>query len=251
MKPVYLYTDGPSKSLEIGQIVEFLSDLNISCEYKGSLFDLLNLDTEGTGQLNQNISLSLIDDIETEKLNTGKTSADPQTGGRTLYDGFLFSRIINRYLLVDPTFCSSAIHIIFTGRLLCTFENRRYHARVILMGIPNYISTSGLIEAPARPREYYFLKAQFIASGKDIAELDEYFEGKYLLYDDPKTTNILKAYTLMAVFYELTGEPFCNNEHCCLYNSHWQSDVLQTQYKGNLCSRHSKILENLSPVLTD
>jgi len=251
MKPVYLYTDGPSKSLDIGQIVEFLSGLKIGCEYKGSLFDLLNLNTESTTQLNQTISLSLIDDIETEKLIPGKISVNPKTGGRTLYDGFLFSRIINRYLLADPEFFGSAIHIIFTGRLLCTFENRRYHARVILMETPNYISTSGLIEAPARPREYYFLKAQFAASGRDIAELDEYFEGKYLLHDDPKTTNILKAYSLMAVFYELTGEPFCNNEHCCLYNSHWQSDVLQSQYNGKLCSRHSEILENLSSVLSD
>ena len=243
---VYLYSDNPSKALNISQIVEGLSELNIPSEFRGDFFECLELNPSQKQQLEHYISLTLIDDIEKEKLELEYTSANPKTNNKTLYNGFLFIRVINRYFLRSLEKTQNAIHIIFTDKLLCTFENRRYHARVVLMGQPSFISTSGLVEAPARPREYYFLKAQFIGQGRDISELDEYFKGQYVEYDDPKTTNILLSYTLQAIFYELTGEPFCENKGCSLYNSHWQTDVLKIQYDGNLCEMHRKLLDKLA-----
>ncbi len=242
IKPVYLYSDSPSKVLNISEIADSLSKINIHSEFKGDFFNHLNPSRQK--ELNHYMSLTLIDDIEREKLELEHAYANPRTNNKTLYDGFLVTRVIYKYFLSDLEKTQNAIHIIFTNKLLCTFENRRYHARVVLMGVPAFISTSGLVEAPARPREYYFLKAQFIEQGRDIGELDEYFKGQYVEYDDPKTTEILLSYTLQVIFYELTGEPFCNNNKCCLYNSHWQKDVLEVQYNGKLCEEHKKLIDN-------
>ena len=129
------------------------------------------------------------------------------------------------------------IHLIFTGRLFGTFEDRRYHARVVLMGTPSLISTSGLIEAPAKPREYYYVKGRLIQSGMDTAELDNIYKGRFVEYDDPKITSILTSYALQVIFYELTGEAFCDNAACCLSNSHWQEEVLKVQHEGVLCDK--------------
>ncbi len=246
IKPVFLYSDSPSKSLNIDKIEQELSALNIDAQFKGNFFDSLNLNSKQKKQLFKEISETLIDDIEEEKLNLNKPSHIPKTNDKLLYDGLLYTRVINRYFLLESYNAGKAIHIVFTNKLLCTFENRRYHARVVLLGYPSFISTSGLVEAPARPREYYFLKAQFIAQGRDIRELDEYFSGRYAEYDDPKTTDILLSYVLQVIFYELTGEPFCKNNKCCLFNSHWQEDVLEVQYGGKLCEYHHNIIEKLS-----
>ena len=41
---------------------------------------------------------------------------------------------------------------------MCTYDatDSRYHGRAVICSNPAIISTTGMIEAPARPREYYF-----------------------------------------------------------------------------------------------
>jgi hypothetical protein len=246
IKPVYLYSDHPSKSLSIAKIIEGLDKLNIHCESKGNFFEYLNLNKDEQLELYKKISQTRVDDIEREKYRLDTVSENHTFDNKVLYDGFLFTKVVNKYFMSNLDRPQNNIYIIFTNRLLCTFENKRYHARVILMGYPTFISTSGLVEAPAKPREYYFLKAQYIAAGKNTGELDEYFKGKYVGYDDPKTTDILLSYTLQAIFYELTGQAFCSSKKCCLFNSHWQKDVLEIQYRAKLCQQHQKLLDNLS-----
>lgn len=245
IKPVNLYSDNPSKSLSISKIIESLSELNIHCEFKGNFFEYLRLNSNENKALKNKIAQTLIDDIEEEKYKLDTALQKYTHNNKVLYDGFLFTRVINKYFMSDPNRTLNSINIIYTEKLLCTFENKRYHARVILMGKPNFISTSGLVEAPAKPREYYFLKAQFTAQGRNIQELDEHYKGKYVEYDDPRITDILFSYTLQAIFYELTGESFCSDNTCCLYNSHWQKDVLQIQHNGKLCNEHQNILDSL------
>lgn len=164
------------------------------------------------------------------------------------YDGYWLQRIFfNLFRNKFPgRFVSNCIHIIFTGRLFGTYEKRRYHARVILMGLPNLISTSGVVEAPARPREYYWLKAGFIQSGRDIGELDSLYKERFVEYNDSKITPILESYTLQAVSYELSGKEFCDDKTCCLYNSHWQEEVLRAQLDGKLCQKHRDLLSTAS-----
>ena len=243
IKPVYLYSDNPSKSLNIPKVIDSLAKLNIHSEFKGNFFEYLKLNSNEQQVLYNKISQTLIEDIEREKYRLGTISANPNTNNKVLYDGFLFTGVVNKYFMSNLHRSLNNINIIFTDRLLCTFENKRYHARVILMGQPTFISTSGLVEAPAKPREYYFLKAQFIDAGKKLEQLDEYFSGQYVEYNDPKTTDILVSYALQSIFYELTGKPFCSNNKCCLFNSHWQKDVLEIQYKAKLCKQHQKLLD--------
>ena len=155
------------------------------------------------------------------------------------YDGLWLQRVLYKAIAerVPAETGRGFMHAVFTGRLFGTYDGRRYHARVILAGSPALISTSGLVEAPVKPREYYFIKGGLIRSGKDISELDRMYSGRYVEYDDPKTTAIMRSYALQAVNYELTGNEFCDNPGCCIYNSHWQEEVLQTQYRGDLCEK--------------
>ncbi|MEM4262780.1 MAG: hypothetical protein QXY98_03480 [Thermoplasmata archaeon] len=138
-----------------------------------------------------------------------------------------------------------AIHVIVSDRLLMSWseDDSRYHARAILLGLPCIISMSGLVEAPARPREYYLEKQAIgILGGTDVS-LKRRFAGKYLEFDDERTPIVLGGYILQCLFYAMTGEAFCDDRDCMLFNAHWQEEMLHAQIEsGKLCARHQKML---------
>jgi hypothetical protein len=53
---------------------------------------------------------------------------------------------------------------------------------------------------------------------------------------------VLKGYVLQAVFYQATGEAFCDDPDCRLFNAHWQEEVLRAQrdVPYDLCPRHAR-----------
>jgi len=112
---------------------------------------------------------------------------------------------------------------------------------------PSVISTTGIVEAPARPREYYLLKQQYEMLGKDLLELKEKFKGCFIDYEDEHLTEVMKGYALQAVSYSLTGDPFCEDKGCRLFNAHWQEELifaqLESQYE--FCEYHTKVLDSL------
>jgi hypothetical protein len=126
-------------------------------------------------------------------------------------------------------------------------SNRRYHIRTSLYGIPSLISTTGIVEAPAKPREYYLLKSQYERLGKDLAELKACFEGRFIDYGDERLTEITKGYAMQAIFYALTGNPFCEDKGCRLYNAHWQEELIWAQLESGyeFCPRHTEFLNGL------
>ena len=65
-----------------------------------------------------------------------------------MYDGFELQKILRRFNCNNET-----LHIIITNRLTCTFDenDKRYHARAVICANPAIISTTGIIEAPAKP----------------------------------------------------------------------------------------------------
>ena len=71
----------------------------------------------------------------------------------TLYDGFELQNIIAENI----TILDDTLHIIFTNKLTATFDNDdfRYHARASISSNPSIISTTGIIEVPAKPKQYY------------------------------------------------------------------------------------------------
>jgi len=145
------------------------------------------------------------------------------------------------------------LHVAFTNRLFGTFStgDGRYHAHVILLGFPTLISTVGIVEAPAKPREFYLLKQRYAGLGLQVPleAIKERFRGRFIDYDDPRLTEVMKGYVLQAVFYYLLGEPFCESKSCRLYNARWQEEVLSAQLDGRLCERHEGMLRNLREAL--
>lgn len=138
-----------------------------------------------------------------------------------------------------------ATHVIVSDRLLMSWseDDSRYHARTVLLGVPSIISMSGLVEAPARPREYYLEKQALGVFGGTDASLKSRFAGKYLEFDDERTPIVLRGYLLQCLFYAMTGEAFCDDHDCMLFNAHWQEEMLHAQIEsGKLCNRHQKML---------
>lgn len=161
-----------------------------------------------------------------------------------LYDGLLYQRIVSDLIFkgrLDLNHCS----VLFTNQLFGTWDrdDSRYHARVSLYGFPSLISVTGLVEAPAKPKEFY-LKRQL---GTPVEWLKEEYQGRFLDHGDSRMTEVLKGYEMQAFLFHLTGDPFCEDQDCRLFNSHWQEEVLHSQMDGQyeFCSRHEKILKGL------
>jgi hypothetical protein len=45
----------------------------------------------------------------------------------------------------------------------------------------------------------------------------------------------------------MTGEPFCEERECRLFNAHWQEDLLHAQLDGgsDLCAKHERMLAEI------
>lgn len=137
------------------------------------------------------------------------------------------------------------LHVVVTDRLLMSWseDDLRYHARAVALGIPCIVSMSGLVEAPARPREYYLEKQATGAVGGADVSLRQRFAGRFLESDDDRTPLVLRGYFMQCLFYAMTGEPFCVVRDCMLFNAHWQEEMLRAQVEsGRLCERHQKLL---------
>ena len=253
-RKVIILTDEPSRVLEMEEVINFLSGFLNEVVYGGELFHWLDFDDKAISRFYDYLKSIKIPDID-RPLTCPLTgpgyqpgenygiSPDPNKPAGDLYDGYwlqrhLFSLIKSK----SPDIFSEYTVILITGRLFGTFEGRRYHARVILLGSPHIISTSGVVEAPARPPEYYWVKAAMIQSGRDISEIDEFMGDKYLVYDDPRIIKIICSYLLAPAVYDISGRAFCDNPQCCIYNSHWQKELLNVQYQQQLCENCSKVL---------
>ncbi len=164
-----------------------------------------------------------------------------------MYDGFEFQKNISNLISEDEN-TTDYFHIVFTNRLTCTydFNDYRYHGRAVICSNPSIISTTGIIEAPAKPREYYMELISNMAQGLNVDSLKKKYQGRYLEYHDERISTVVEGYVMQALFYYLTGEAFCEQENCRLFNPHWQKDLLRSQIEiGKLCERHQKILGKL------
>jgi hypothetical protein len=164
-----------------------------------------------------------------------------------LYDGFVMQRMFAEMIPKAETSLAH-IHIIFTTLLPCTFseDDWRYHGRALICGTPSIISTTGIVEALAKPREFYL--AQLEGMTEDIANLKKMFAGRFIDCDDEdKITAASINYALQAIFFFITGgDPFCNNKDCRLFNAHWQEDLIHTIEKRTLCTHHTNIANKFS-----
>ncbi len=159
-----------------------------------------------------------------------------------LYDGFGLQGVLSSLICEDERGLSHC-HIILTNQLLGTWDDddRRYHARVSVYGFPSAISTTGVVEAPAKPREFYLKKRL----GIPLEVLRDEFRGRFVDHGDPRLTEVMKGYVMQALFYHMTGNPFCDDPDCRLYNAHWQEELIRAQLDGKyeFCRDHRKSLK--------
>lgn len=259
IKRIILYDEGASEKLDIDELAGYLREklrkvpveIRRDCSvfwpqdglaYARRLASIKVLDVKQKMTLRQE---PLFAEIQYEERRIlGKTKAFG-----VIYDGFCLQGVLSE-LIPEGERTLEFIHIIFTNRLFATWDenDKRYHARTSVYGFPGIISTTGLVEAPAQPKEYYLLKQQYEMLGKDIAELNEKFKGRFIDYDDERLTEVTKGYAMQAVFYHLTGDPFCKDKGCRLYNAHWQEELIFAQLEAGyeFCEYHARILDRLS-----
>ncbi|MCI0560984.1 MAG: hypothetical protein MN733_21060 [Nitrososphaera sp.] len=163
-----------------------------------------------------------------------------------LYDGFVLQRSLEP-LIPHSEDNTDHVHILLTDLLTCTFseDDWRYHGRAVICGTPAIISTKGIIEAPAKPKEFYYpsgLGAEHQVSMK--TRLRE----RFIDYGDKRLTEAATGYALQALFFFVTnGEPFCFDRNCRLFNAHWQEDLIRTQVENPaLCSNHQRLIDKFN-----
>lgn len=165
----------------------------------------------------------------------------------TYYDGFEMQKIISKVIPKEHN-DAKCFHVIFTSRLTCTFDynDYRYHGRALIGANPSIISTTGIIEAPAKPREYYVDLLTSMTQGMNMDSIKTKYTGEYLEYHDKRLSKVIEGYLLQALFYHARGEAFCNSKECRLYNAHWQKDLIYSQLESaKLCQKHQNMLDNL------
>jgi Probable metallopeptidase family (DUF6775) len=171
-----------------------------------------------------------------------------------LYDGFMMQRLLGTMINENESNIDH-MHIVLEDRLICTFseEDWRYHARTFVAGNPSIISTTGIVEAPAKPKEWYIKQMQSAIynidhDDHDIDQNDEILSlsnvKKYLDYGDYRINSAAIGYALQTLFFFITeGDPFCNDINCRLYNAHWQEELIQSQIQNkDLCNEHEALL---------
>ena len=185
-------------------------------------------------------------EIEYERRNLTKTTG---RASGVIYEGFKLQQLY--WDFIDPQERNlDHLHLVFTNQLFATWDENdlRYHARVGVFGFPSIISTAGIVEAPAKPRDFY-LKRQL---GEDVHTLKEEYGNFFIDYKDSRMTEVVKGYAAQALFYYLVGYPFCEDCNCRLFNAHRQSEVLQAQLLSpyEFCPEHQEVLDQINEQKT-
>ena len=187
-------------------------------------------------------------DRETGNTMTGilryeeRALANPERAGGVIYDGLAVQDALRRRL--DTPL--DHLQLPLFDRVVGTWGDHdgRWHKRVAVLGQPGLVSVPGLYEAPAKPDAYYQAKqSHALLSGDPPPRevLEEEVEGEFLVADDPRTTDALKGYALAAYHYLATGEAFCEDPDCRLYDAHRQPALLDAQLgEPEFCPSHAE-----------
>ena len=245
---IILYNEPSVPEINIKRVKEFLLEtFDIEIQVKENIFQNLNekmcKKIASTRIFNLKKSFEKhtpsIKEISIESENKDMSNKQEMT----LYDGIELNKIVKEKIPISEN-TLNILHIIFTNKLTCTFDENdfRYHARAWVGANPIIISTTGIIEAPAKPKQFYMdLMTNF--SEESIEEIKKKYKGEFLEYNDAKIPEVVEGYILQAIFYYETGDAFCDNKQCRLFNAHWQKDLFISQIENKkMCKKHKKIL---------
>ena len=257
---IYLYDGGMAKTLNLAQISDYFKKNSVGIEvelredFVAKYLSKIREEekVKAVEDLARAIASTKIQNLENPETSTPLIYGEIEYEKRRimskegksfgiLYNGFKLQRVLSS-LLSGEELSHKHLHIIFTNRLFGTWDenDRRFHARVSVYGNLSLISTTGIVEAPAKPRQFY-MKRQMEA---DLFTLKEEFKGRFIDYDDPRLTEAMKGYCMQTLFFHMTGDPFCDDKNCRLYNAHWQEEVIHAQLKSEyeFCNAHEEIL---------
>ncbi|MEZ7988904.1 MAG: DUF6775 family putative metallopeptidase [Nitrosopumilus sp.] len=245
---IILYNEPSVLEIDIKKLKKFIENIfQIKIEIRNNIFENINEKTCENIASSRIFNLKKtfqkhipsIEEISIELENKDMSNKEEMI----LYDGIELSNIITE-LIPNEEKNQDILNIIFTNKLTCTFDENdfRYHARALVGSNPIIISTTGTIEAPAKPKQYYLdLMTNF--SKEEIGEIKKKYKGQFLEYGDSRMPDIIEGYVLQAIFYYETGDAFCDNNQCRLFNSHWQKDLFISQVDNKkMCKKHEEIL---------
>lgn len=246
---IILYDEPTVLEIQLEKLEKFLGNtFPIQIEIRDNFFR--NLDNETYEKIAstrildikkpfQKYSVSM-EDILIEKENVDMSEKEEIT----LYDGIELYKVISEQIPKEEN-SIDILNIIFTNKLTCTFDENdfRYHARALIGSNPTIISTTGIIEAPAKPKQYYLdLMTNF--SKEAVDQIKKKYKEKFLEHHDCRISEVIEGYLLQAITYYETGEAFCTDKECRLYNAHWQEELISAQLKNKkFCDKHKEILE--------
>jgi hypothetical protein len=251
---IHLYQEGNLEGLNIGELGQYLEEkTHIPFSIPGNVYERFS--EKRIEKVANELARIRLKDPEKRFIKRTLFQAEVDYEKRRMRDpnwkifGILYEGVLYQKILSDLIFKRGMVFkrciILFTNQLFGTWDrdDRRYHARVSLYGFPNLISVTGLVEAPAKPKEFY-LKRQM---GLPVEMLKEEYQDRFLDHGDLRMTEVLKGYVMQALFFHLFGDPFCEDPDCRLFNSHWQEEVLHAQLNGRyeFCPRHEAILKEL------
>lgn len=247
---IFLYDEPSVPEINLGELAGFIENtFHVKAVKRGSIFK------NATGQTAKEIAASRVfnfraqferhvptpDEIRFEQESFADSS---KVENIIAYDGLEFQNAVASIIPEDEATLQN-LHIVFTNKLTCTFDDGdyRYHGRALIGANPAVISTTGIIEAPAKPRQYYLDLMANYSQGLNVDSIKNKYRGQYLEYHDARLDKIVQGYCMQAIFYYITGEPFCDMLDCRLNNAHWQRDLLYSQMEiGRVCEKHSSAL---------
>lgn len=252
---VFLYDEPSVPEIEIANLAKFIEEtLDVQVEIRKNFFEHFRSDKNTANEL---ASLRIFNPYSSferhqpteEEINFEEESFTNSSISNNiiLYDGFELQNFLKK-IIPEEELSLDKFHLVFTTRLTCTYdyEDYKYHGRAVICSNPSIISTTGIIEAPAKPRAYYISMYQSMSQGLNLNALKDQFRGKFLEYHDKNLDRVVRGYALQAIFYYRTADPFCDSKDCILHNAHWQEDLIHAQMElGKLCNTHQKILESI------
>ena len=252
---VFLYDEPSVPEIEINNLAKFIEEtIGVQVEVRKNFFEHFKSDKNTAYELASFRIFNPYSSFERHKPTEEEINFEEESFTNSsisnniiLYDGFELQNFLEKIIPQEES-SEDKFHLVFTARLTCTYdyEDYRYHGRAVICSNPSIISTTGIIEAPAKPRAYYISMYQNMSQGLNLGALKEQFKGKFLEYHDKNLSRVVRGYALQAIFYYLTTEPFCDSKDCILNNAHWQEDLIHSQIElGKFCNTHQKILESI------
>lgn len=250
---LYLYDDPDAAGLDVDYLGHWVAalfpDAQVAVRTDFLTFHLARFPQEEqdevVGALCQQLQAVEVNDLVRPQDRDKLPEVPPEERGLdVVYEGVPLQAVM-RLLIPDEETRLSRLHLMFTANFLGDWRDDESYLRVraAVLGLPNIISTSGLIEGLQLPKQYHFLRQQLAILGVD-EDVEDSFADQTLGYGDPRLNEVCKGYIMQAILYRLNGETGCDDPACRLHVHTTHAGALRAQAveKPGLCERHREVV---------